>query len=290
MRLMVIGTSGQLATELHAQAPAGQLEVVPATRVDLTQPEQVLALLDRHRPGLVLNAAAYTAVDRAESEAELAHAVNGRGPRLLAEWCRAHDAALFHVSTDYVFDGRKPSAYVESDRPAPLGVYGASKLEGELAVQAALERHLIVRTSWVFSAHGNNFVKTMLRLARERDELRVVADQLGRPTAAADLARVLWLLAQRVAQGSELDWGTYHFAGAGETSWWGLAEATVAEQASLTGRRPAVTAIATADYPTPAERPKNSRLDTSRFEDAFGISPRPWRDDLREVVRQLVAP
>ena len=258
-------------------------------KVDISVDSQVSALLERERPALVLNAAAYTAVDRAEVEREQAFAVNETGPSLIARWCTANRAALIHVSTDYVFDGAKAAAYVEEDATAPLGVYGESKLAGEVAVRGALERHLILRTSWVFSAYSQNFVKTMLRLAGERDELRVVADQVGRPTAAADLANAMLTLAERLAQGAELDWGTYHFAGAGSTSWHGFAEAIVEEQAPLTGKKPRVTPITTADYPTPARRPQSSVLDTSRFERTFGITPAPWRDGLRTVVRELVS-
>ena len=288
MRVVVIGTSGQLATELRRQVPAGALELVEAEELDASSKPALYDLLDRTGPQLVVNAAAYTAVDRAETDVERAYAVNEIAPKLLAEWCEAKGAALLHVSTDYVFDGQKTGAYREQDAPAPLGVYGKSKLAGELAVQGTLTRHLILRTSWVFSAHGQNFVKTMLRLARERDELRVVADQHGRPTAAADLARVLWLLGQRWAAGEELSWGTYHFAGAGETTWHGFATAIVEAQSSFTGRTPRVIPIDTAQYPTPARRPQNSVLDTSRFERTFGLFPNAWQDDLSEVVHQLL--
>jgi dTDP-4-dehydrorhamnose reductase len=290
MRAVVIGTSGQLATELRRQVASTRLELAPAERVDLAQAAQVSALLDRLAPQLVINAAAYTAVDRAESEPQQAAAVNTDGPARLARWCAANGAALLHVSTDYVFDGQKSGPYTEEDATEPMSVYGRTKLGGEVAVRGALERHVILRTSWVFSAHGQNFVKTMLRLARERDELRVVADQHGRPTSAADLARVLLVLAERYAAGDALPWGTYHFAGRGSTTWHGFAQAIVKEQAAFTAREPRVTPITTADYPTPARRPANSVLDTSRFESSFGLSPRPWLDDLREVVQQLAAP
>lgn len=290
MRVIVIGTSGQLATELHRQAPGGALELFAPEKLDASSQSSLCELLDRARPELIINASAYTAVDRAETERERAFAVNETAPRLMAEWCRAQNAALFHISTDYVFDGQKSDAYREDDATAPLGIYGQSKLAGERAVRAALPRHLIVRTSWVFSAHGQNFVKTMLRLARERDELRVVADQHGRPTSAADLARVLWTLATRLAAERELAWGTYHFAGAGETTWYDFAVAIVEQQRAVTGRAPRVTAIGTADYPTPARRPAHSTLDTARFEGTFGLAPHAWRDDLQEVVRHLLAP
>ena len=287
MRTLVVGTSGQLATELHRQAHGVDLQ--PAQKIDVADERALRALLDEARPSLVINASAYTAVDRAEQERERAFAVNADGPRYLAQWCATNGAALMHVSTDYVFDGSKVGAYVEDDAVGPLNVYGESKLAGEVAIREELPEHLIVRTSWVFSAHGQNFVKSMLRLARERDELRVVSDQTGRPTAASDLARALLVLAGRFASGEAVAWGTYHFAGTGETSWHGFAQAIIAEQAAYTGRRPLVTAIGSSDYPTPARRPANSWLDTSLFERTFGLAPRSWRDDLREIVRQIVA-
>jgi dTDP-4-dehydrorhamnose reductase len=289
MRVTIIGTSGQLATELRRRAWSTGLEALDAEKVDVADAVATNSLLDRQRPDLILNASAYTAVDRAESEQERAFAVNETGPRTLADWCNRRGAALVHVSTDYVFDGRKTAPYVEDDPTAPLGVYGASKLAGEVAVRSSLTRHVILRTSWVFSAHGQNFVKTMLRLARERDELRVVADQFGRPTAAADLADAMLQVA-RLAREDSAVWGTFHFAGAGATSWHGFAEAIVAEQARLTNRRPLVTPITTQDYPTPAARPTNSELDTERFERAFAFQPRDWRAGLREVVSELLAP
>jgi dTDP-4-dehydrorhamnose reductase len=287
MRVAIIGTSGQLATELRRRPWSTGLEPCAPEKLDIADQRQVVALLDRLQPGLVLNASAYTAVDRAESEHERAFAVNAEGLATLAGWCSRHHAPLIHVSTDYVFDGKKVGPYGEGDETSPLGVYGASKLAGERAVQDALEHHVILRTSWVFSAHGNNFVKTMLRLARERDELRVVADQYGKPTAAADLADAMLRVAQRVQSGTPT-WGTFHFAGAGPTTWHGFAQAIVDEQARFTGRKPIVTAISSADYPTPTQRPSNSVLDTSRFEAAYAFRPRSWRAGLEEVVNELL--
>lgn len=287
MRAVVIGTSGQLATELRRRpCPAG-LELVPAAKLDLTDVEALTGYLDQTKPDVVLNAAAYTAVDRAESEPERAFAVNAAGPQALAEWCARHGAALVHVSTDYVFDGTKKGAYHEADVTSPLGVYGASKLAGEEGVRAATERHVILRTSWVFSALGHNFVKTMVRLAAERDELRVVADQHGRPTAASDLADAVLLVANRM-QSESPRFGTFHFAGSGETTWHGFAQAIVDEQARFTEKRPRVVPIATHEYPTPAKRPANSILATQAFRQAFGVQPRSWRDGLREAVSELL--
>jgi dTDP-4-dehydrorhamnose reductase len=289
MRVLVVGTSGQLATELQRQGQAFPIELLPPVKLDITDADATRARLDQTRPELVINASAYTAVDRAESESAQAHALNAEGPERLAQWCDAQSASLFHVSTDYVFDGQKPTAYTEQDGPAPLGVYGRTKLEGEQLIRGRLARHLILRTSWVFSAHGQNFVKTMLRLARERDELRVVADQRGKPTAASGLARALLTLAVRMGSGDPLPWGTYHFAGDAETTWHGFAQAIVDAQAPYTGRKPLVTAIASSDYPTPAKRPANSTLDTTLFEQTFALRAPSWRDDLREVIREIVA-
>jgi dTDP-4-dehydrorhamnose reductase len=289
LRTLVIGTSGQLALELRRLSPAPGIELLPAQRVELADDASVSSLLDLARPELVINAAAYTAVDRAEDEPERAFAVNAEGPATLARWCERHGASLVQLSTDYVFDGLKPAPYLPSDPPSPLNVYGRSKLAGEVAVRSALPRHVILRTSWVFSAHGENFVKTMLRLARERDELRVVADQIGRPTPAADLARAVWCVAAELASRGEVSWGSYHFAGSGVTSWHAFAEAIVDEQRAITGREPAVKPIETKDFPRPATRPKSSVLDTSDFERVFCLEPAPWRDGLRDVVRNLLS-
>jgi dTDP-4-dehydrorhamnose reductase len=289
MRTVVIGTWGQLALELHRIERSSSIALMPSHEIDLTDAPAVERWLDEVAPGLVVNAAAYTAVDRAETDRERAFALNAEGPATLARWCQSKGAALVHVSTDYVFDGKKTGAYQVDDSPAPINVYGASKLAGEEAIRGALNRHIILRTSWVFSAHGQNFVKTMLRLAREREELRIVADQYGRPTPAAELARAIWAVSSQLAAGRDTAWGTYHVAGAGSTNWHAFAQAIVDEQAPVTGRRPGVVAIATVDYPTPAQRPQNSILDTTSFEATFGIELQPWRDGLREVLRELLA-
>jgi dTDP-4-dehydrorhamnose reductase len=289
MGALIIGTSGQLATELRRRpCPAG-VDLLPAVKLDVTDAAGLMSQLDELRPELVLNASAYTAVDRAESERERAFAVNATGPKTLAEWCAQHGAALVHVSTDYVFDGSKRGPYVETDVTAPLGAYGESKLAGEEAVRSSCAQHVILRTSWVFSAHGQNFLKTMLRLAGEREELRVVADQHGRPTAASDLADAVLLVASRIQAGTPT-FGTFHFAGSGETTWHGFAQAIIEEQALVTAKRPRVTPITTQEYPTPATRPANSVLATGAFEQAFGAVPRQWLDGVREAVRELTAP
>ncbi|KJS40066.1 MAG: dTDP-4-dehydrorhamnose reductase [Rhodospirillaceae bacterium BRH_c57] len=290
--VLVIG-AGQLGTELARLAwPAGfTVTQRDQDTLDVTDRGAVFAAVRDLRPVLVVNAAAYTAVDKAESDTEVAFAVNRDGPAFLAEACAETGAALVHVSTDYVFDGAKTGAYSETDPVSPLGVYGVSKEAGEQAVRQHLPRALILRTAWVFSAHGHNFVKTMLRLAAERDELRVVADQHGCPTAAADLAAGILHAALRCLDSDDAGlWGTYHFCGTGPTTWHGFAQAIIDGQASTTGKRPVVHAITTEEFPTPAKRPANSVLDTRRFAETFGLTPRPWRDGLAEVLEELGFP
>ena len=288
MKLLVLGAGGQLGRELcRLKWPSGfRIAAYDHARLDIAQRDPVFAAVARERPDIVINAAAYTAVDRAESEPDAAWAGNSGGPANLAAACNEAAIPLIHVSTDYVFDGAKTAPYREDDPVAPLGVYGASKDAGERAVRQALPQHVIVRTAWLYSAHGSNFVRTMLRLADERPVLRVVADQRGSPTSAAELAAALGGIAQQVAAGNT-GWGTYHFAGAGSTTWHGFAEAIFELARPWRGPPPKVEAIATADYPTPARRPVNSVLDCTRIRDAFGIVPRPWQDLLAEIIREI---
>jgi len=289
-RLVILGRTGQLATELARQAPSAGWEVVALGRdvADFTDPQACVAVLSAALPAdAVINAAAYTAVDRAESEEALAHTINAQTPGQLASLCAGQDIPFLHVSTDYVFDGRKPSPYLEADTTSPQSAYGRSKRAGEIAVEDAGGRSLIARTAWVYSAHGQNFVKTMLRLGRERDELRVVDDQLGCPTAAHELARCLLVAASAMREGRSKG-GLYHLAGGGETSWAGFAEAIFAHAGPRWGRRPTVTQITTAEYPTPARRPFNSRLDSSRFEADFGTRPAAWKTSLPEVMETIL--
>ncbi len=294
MKLLVLGAGGQVGHELCRLAwPFGyEPAAFGRDRVDITRRDQVVAAVARERPDIVINAAAYTAVDRAEIETDKAWAGNCTGPLNLAVACRDAAIPLIHLSTDYVFDGTKEGAYREDNSVRPLGAYGESKEAGERAVRGALPQHVILRTAWVYGAHGHNFVKTMLRLAAERPVLRVVADQIGSPTSAADIAAAIGAIVQRIAAGNRR-WGTYHFAGAGAVSWHGFAEAIVelASQCNAAGRGapPRIAAITTAEYPTPARRPANSVLDCTRIGDAFGIVPRPWRQALAEVIRELRA-
>ncbi|MGQ9368592.1 dTDP-4-dehydrorhamnose reductase [Azospirillum sp. ST 5-10] len=289
-RILVVGASGQVARELaRAPLPAGiSLRGVGRPELDIADRAAVHAGIARSGAAAVVNAAAYTAVDRAEAEPDAAFAVNAKGPGFLAEATAALGLPLVHLSTDYVFDGSKRGPYRETDPVAPLGVYGASKEAGERAVRDGNPRHVILRTAWVYSPFGGNFVKTMLRLGAERDELRVVADQRGCPTSAGELAAAIVAILGRVLdRPDEAPWGTYHLAGAGETTWHGLAEAVFDRAAPRLGRRPAVVPITTAEYPTPARRPANSVLDCTLAAQRFGVRLRPWREALATVVDEL---
>lgn len=285
--VLVTGAHGQLGRELLAARVDGlRLVGVDRASCDIADPAAVARTFAEHRPALVINAAAYTAVDRAESEPALAQAGNADGPRHLAQACETAGIPVFHVSTDYVFDGSKDSPWLVDDVVAPLGVYGASKLAGERHVRETCRQHLVVRTSWVFGAHGNNFVRTMVRLAATRDALRVVADQRGGPTWTGDLARELLALAHRHLRGEALPWGTWHYAGQPATTWCEFARVIIAEAhaAGLLARTVPVDAISTADYPTPARRPANSVLDMARTCAVLHISQPDWRDGLRAVL------
>ncbi|MFZ1325924.1 MAG: dTDP-4-dehydrorhamnose reductase [Candidatus Contendobacter sp.] len=280
MRIVVTGAKGQVGWELVRRALACGHEALAwdVDELDIGDAEAVAAALATSGAEIVINAAAYTAVDRAQQEPALAFAVNRDGPAHLAATCARLHIPLLHISTDYVYDGAKRVPYVEEDPTTPLGVYGASKLAGDEVVRQLLSRHLILRVSWVFGIHGHNFVKTILRLAREREELRVVADQYGCPTFAGDIAATLLALAGRVAEmDTNAAWGTYHYCGEPATTWHGFASAIV-EQART--REPlavrSVNAITTADYPLPSPRPVNSVLDCAKLTERFGIRPAPW--------------
>ena len=288
MKLLVLGAGGQVGRELcRREWPASyRLAAFDRGDVDIIREESIAAAMQRERPDIVVNAAAYTAVDRAESEPDAAWAANCAGPALLADACRRAAIPLIHISTDYVFDGSKPGPYREDDPVNPLGVYGRSKEAGDRALREALVEHVILRTAWVYSAHGHNFVKTMLRLAAERPVLRVVADQTGSPTSAADIAAAIAQVVRRIAAGQG-QWGTFNFTGAGAVTWHGFAETIFDLAEPWRGPPPRVEAITTTDYPTPARRPANSVLDCGRIGEAFGITPRPWREALAEVIQEL---
>ncbi|MBY6242755.1 dTDP-4-dehydrorhamnose reductase [Methylosinus sp. Sm6] len=289
MRIAVTGLEGQVATALRERAGATEIVALGRPRLDLSDRESVRAALREARCDAIVNAAAYTAVDRAEQEEELARRVNGAGAGFVAEAASELGAPLLHLSTDYVFDGALDRPYHEEDAVGPTGAYGRSKLDGERRVAAACANAAIMRTAWVYSPFGANFVRTMLRLGETRDEVGVVDDQLGNPTSALDIADALLAIAARLAQdpAPELR-GTFHMTGAGEASWADMAEAVFA-RAERHGRKPVrVRRIETADYPTPAKRPANSRLDNAKLARVHGVALPSWRESLAACVDRLL--
>lgn len=286
LKVLLIGANGQVSTELQRRlAGKVQLSVLGSAVLDLTDPSAIREQVRAYQPGLIINPAAHTAVDKAESEPELALAINATAPGVLAEEAARIGAPLIHYSTDYVFDGSKPGPYVETDPTAPLGVYGQSKLAGEQAIQAVGGEHLILRTSWVYAAHGRNFLLTMQRLLQEKPELKVVADQIGAPTWAGTIADSTVRLIERWQAGQPGAWGLYHLTASGETSWFGFAEA-IGETLRQAGKPCAnLVPIPSSDYPTPARRPLNSRLDCERLASEWGVRQAPWHDGLLECLR-----
>lgn len=295
-RILLFGCTGQVGTALSvALQGLGEVTALGRAQADFLHPASLRQIVLARRPDIIVNAAAYTAVDRAEAEPALAQAINAESPGVLAEAARDLDALLVHYSTDYVFNGKQDAPYVEDDATDPQSVYGRSKRDGEALIRQSGAQHLLLRTSWVYAAHGNNFVRTMLRLARERDTLRVVADQIGAPTSAATIAALTAQCLARIAsdpQGPAAYGGTYHLTAAGSTSWHGLATAVVDQaRATLAAGALAVReiqAIATADYPTPAPRPANSRLCCDKLQQRFGVTLPPWREGVAQVVQQLL--
>jgi dTDP-4-dehydrorhamnose reductase len=293
MNILIVGGAGQVGTELQAFAwPEGVRVYAPDRQaLDIAEAGSVSRALAEREYAAVINTAAYTAVDKAESEVAAAWRLNALAPAILAAETRARDIPLIHVSTDYVFAGTKPEGDYRPDDPVdPQSVYGASKAAGEFAVRTANPRHAILRTAWVVSPHRGNFVKTMLRLAAERDRLTVVDDQSGCPTNAADLAAALATVALRMVADRNAPMGTFHYVNAGATTWCGFAEAIVAGAARRGGHSVPVAGIPTSAYPTPARRPSNSRLSTASLTEAYGITPRPWEDALDDLLDQLVGP
>ena len=286
MKILVCGRHGQVALALQeALRGLGDVQRLGRDGLDMARPGQLRAVLRQMAPDLIINAAAYTAVDQAESETQLAHAINTEAPRVLAEEAARLGAPLIHYSTDYVFDGSKPAPYNEDDAPNPLGVYGRSKLAGEQAITAVAGEHLILRTSWVYSLHGRNFLLTMQRLLQERPQLKVVNDQIGAPTWAATLAASTRALIERWRDGQAGAWGTYHLTAQGETSWFGFAQA-IADQLKAQGRSCAeLLPIPSSEYPTPARRPLNSRLDCSRLAREWHVSQPHWHDALIDCLK-----
>ena len=285
LKILVSGKTGQVAVELQKRlAGLGELIVLGRDELDLSQPEQIRAQVRAHKPDLIINAAAHTAVDLAESEPELAFAINAIAPGVFAEEAAALGIPLIHYSTDYVFDGSKPAPYTEDDAPNPLGVYGQSKLAGEQAIAAVGGQYLVLRTSWVYSSHGKNFLLTMQRLLQEKPQMRIVADQIGAPTWAGTIANSTRALIERWQAGQAGDWGVYHLTAQGETSWFGFAQA-IGEQLLAEGKACAeLEGIPASDYPTPAKRPLNSRLDCSRLQQQWHVGQPQWREALRECL------
>jgi dTDP-4-dehydrorhamnose reductase len=291
MRFLLLGGAGQVGTELRDLACRQDVELVAPDRseLDLMDAQAIDHCVAEGPWSGVINAAAYTDVDRAESEREIAFAVNAAAPTRLATATGRRGTPLIHISTDYVFDGRKGAPYVEEDEVAPINVYGSSKLAGERGVRSGNPRHVIVRTAWVYSPFGKNFVKTILRLAAERERLTIVADQRGCPTAARDIAQACLDIAMRCAgEPARPRYGVYHFAGAGEATWFEFAKTIVELAADRLGKSPQVIPIGTADYPTPAARAADTRLDCTAIVRAFGVSLRPWRQALAETIDRLL--
>ena len=299
MKILVLGANGQVGSELGTQldnvlaADRNRFTVIFASRsdVDVTDFHALRGFLDHHEPNWIINATAYTAVDRAETEVAQAYNVNEHAVRVLAEYCVANNANLIHISTDYVFDGSGERPFCEECKVAPLGVYGASKFAGEEAIRSTLARHIILRTAWVFGAWGGNFVKTMLRLAETRSQLGVVGDQYGAPTSARGIAQAIASLLSQMSQADSTDkrWGTYHYAGKPFVSWAEFAREIFfrALQLGMISSTTPVNAIATEQYPTPAKRPHNSRLDCSKIKETFGIEPDNWHQSLEEMLNEI---
>lgn len=287
LRILITGQNGQVSQALqHSLTGLGELIVLGREQLDLSQPESIRAVVRELKPGLIINAAAHTAVDQAESEPDLAFAINATSPGVLAEEAAALGIPLIHYSTDYVFDGSKDGPWTESDMPNPLGVYGSSKLAGEQAIEKAGGQYLILRTSWVYSLTGRNFLLTMQRLLQEREKLTIVADQIGAPTWAGAIAQSTRQLIERWRDGKPGAWGVYHLTAAGDTSWFGFAQA-IGQQLIKAGK-PCATLepIPSSAYPTPAKRPLNSRLDCSRLQHEWGVSQADWHDAMLECLAQ----
>jgi dTDP-4-dehydrorhamnose reductase len=286
--ILIFGARGQVGRELTALAGARKIATVGMSRneANIADNYAVRSAIDTQRPAVVVNAAGYTAVDRAEREADAATAANVTGPAILAAACADAGVPLIHLSSAYIFDGLKKTAYVETDRANPLGVHGRTKAEGEAKIREATKRHVILRTSWVYGIYGRNFLRTTMRLAAERDELKMVADQYGCPTASIDLAEAILVVVRKLSEKPNTS-GVFHFAGTGSTTWHGFAEEIVRRQATFTGRTPKVTAISTAEYPSAAKRPANCELDSSKFATTFGYRARPWQERVAEIVAQL---
>ena len=285
-KFLITGAKGQVGHCLTQQL-TGKAEILAVDRdeLDITDQSAVKKIVETFKPDVIINAAAHTAVDRAESEVELSEAINVKGPQYLAEAANEIGAIILHISTDYVFEGTGTGEYKEGDQTNPQGVYGRTKLAGEIAVQQANSRSIILRTAWVFGEHGHNFVKTMLRLAKDRDSLGIVGDQFGGPTYAGDIAKALIEITNQILAGKENAFGVYHFTGKPYVSWYEFAKAIFAEAElqNILEKSPLVNSIATSDYPTPAKRPANSRLDLTKIKQVFNIEPSDWQKALKNI-------
>ena len=284
MRILLAGKNGQVGWELQRTlAMLGEVIACDRSEFDLANPDQIVAVVRETKPQIIVNAAAYTAVDKAESEPVLAHAINGRAPGILADQAKQLDALLVHYSTDYVFDGTKAGPYTEEDTPNPLSVYGSTKLAGEQAIQVSGCRHLIFRTSWVYGPRGKNFLLTILRLAKERDALNVVDDQTGSPTTVNMITEATLACIQNAVKNATPHYGVFHMTAMGETTWCQFAK-TALKQAGL-GMK--INPIPSSEYPTPAKRPNNSRLDNSLLYKTFGVRLPSWQEGLESVINTL---
>ncbi|CAK1704876.1 dTDP-4-dehydrorhamnose reductase [Vibrio crassostreae] len=289
MRVLITGCHGQVGSCLTKQLANNENIAVLALdreHLDITSQDAVNATVAEFGPSIIINAAAHTAVDKAEEEVELSYAINSDGPKYLAQAAQSVGAAILHISTDYVFDGNKVGEYHETDITNPQGVYGESKLAGEKAVALECEKHIILRTAWVFGENGNNFVKTMLRLGENRDALNVVDDQFGGPTYAGDIASTLIQIAKRINQGDAVEYGVYHYSGLPHVSWFDFADTIfdIAVEQNVLAKKPNLTSITTDQYPTPAKRPSNSRLNTEKIMQYFFVQASDWRKALKAIL------
>ncbi len=288
MRVLITGCYGQVGyclTQQLADKESTTVLALDRDRLDITNQDSVNTIVDDFKPTIIINAAAHTAVDKAEEEVELSYAINRDGPKYLAQAAKNVGAAILHISTDYVFEGNKVGEYAESDTTNPQGVYGESKLAGEISVAEACDKHIILRTAWVFGENGNNFVKTMLRLGATRNELSIVGDQFGGPTYAGDIANALIQIAKRITEGEAVEYGVYHYSGLPHVSWFEFAD-TIFDSAlkqKVISNKPSLMSITTEQYPTPAKRPSNSCLSTNKITTAFSIETSDWQEVLKNI-------
>jgi dTDP-4-dehydrorhamnose reductase len=288
---IITGANGQVGKEIVKVFKSKGIPILPFDRkgLDISDRSRVGEIIFSEQPSLVINSAAYTAVDLAEKEQEKAFLINAEGVKNLADTCAKVSIPLFHISTDYVFNGEKDAPYTEEDQTGPQGAYGLSKLNGEKFLIKILPEHIILRTSWVFGRYGKNFIKTILRLGSKRDELKIVSDQKGCPTPAQDVAWVLQILAEKFFKETNLSWGTYHYAGTPGVTWFEFAQAVLEEAHSLAMLKkvPVLHAVTTSEYPTPAKRPANSQLNCEKIQKTFGLEVRSWRPGLIEVLKGI---